>query len=231
MTEMTDVDGEPGSNKDFIGLDYHGKAVSHLDAPTHIAYRGRLFGGRDSKTTVTTRGSTWATVDRLGPIVTRGVLIDVARHRGVDWLEPGTAVHVEEIREIEAELGFTIEQGDCVLLRSGHFARRAALGAWNPDEAAAGLHVDAMPLLHERRISVLGGDGDSDARPSTVENVGSPIHVLALTAMGVPLLDNLDLEALGDRCAAEHKWTFLAVMAPLNVPHGTGSPINLVAVL
>jgi kynurenine formamidase len=231
MTEMTDREGEPGCNKDFIGLDFHGKAVSHLDALTHITYRGMIFGGRTSRDVVSTLGTTWAGVDTLGPIATRGVLLDIARFRKVKWLEPGEAVTKEEILEYEAWSGVSIGTGDCVLLRSGHFARRNSLGAWNPDSAAAGLDVSAMELFYERKISVLGGDGDSDVRPSRVANVDSPIHVLALTAMGIPLLDNLDLELLGQVCETNETKTFMAIIAPLNVPGGTGSPINVVGVL
>ena len=105
-------------------------------------------------------------------------------------------MHAEDVVAAEQALGVTIGEGDAVLLRSGHFRRREELGAWDPDTASAGFHVDAVPLLAERGIALLGGDGDSDVRPSPVEGVHSPVHALAVTAMGVPLLDNLDLEAL-----------------------------------
>jgi kynurenine formamidase len=222
---------EPTSNRDFISVDYHGKAVSHMDAPTHIVYKGDLFGGKKSIDHVTTEGSSWATIDKLGPVVTRGVLLDAARLREVDYLEPGTAIRAQDILAMERKFGFTISQGDCVLLRSGHFARRAAVGVWNPDNLSAGFHVDVMELFKDRKVSVIGADGDSDVRPSPVDGVESPIHALALPGMGIPLLDNLQLEALAVACAAENRWTFQLTLAPLNIPRGTGSPLNPVAVL
>lgn len=232
MTELGDDEApEPTANKDFIGIDYHGKASSHLDAPTHIAYRDQLFGGKKSSEVVNSQGSSWATVDKLGPIVTRGVLLDAALLEGAEWLEPGTAVKAADILRMEAKFGFKIQKGDCVLLRSGHFARREKLGIWDPSNLSAGFYVDAMQLFKERQVSVIGADGDSDVRPSPVEGVGSPIHVLALPAMGIPLLDNLQLEGLAVACVEESRWTFQITIAPLNIPRGTGSPVNPVAVL
>ena len=231
MVELGDIEEpEPTANKDFIGVNFHGKAVSHFDAFTHIAYKDQLYGGKISSQVVNATGSQWGTVDKLGAIVTRGVLLDAARLKGLDWLEPGTAVMAQDILDAEAKFGFKISQGDAVLLRSGHFNKREKVGFWDPHNLSAGFHVEVMQLLKDRKVSVIGADGDSDVRPSPVEAVSSPIHVLALPALGIPLLDNLQLEALGDACAAEKRWTFQFVLAPLNIPGGTGSPVDPIAV-
>ncbi len=232
MSELGDIEApEPTCHKDFIAVDYHGKGVSHLDALSHIAYQGQLYDGNTASEVVDAKGAHFGAVSSLGPLVTKGVLIDMPAVLGTDWLEPGKAVHADDVLAAEKALGVTIGEGDAVLLRSGHFRRRRELGAWNPDNASAGFHVDVMPLLAERGIALLGGDGDSDVRPSPVEGVSSPIHALALTAMGVPLLDNLDLEALSAACAEAGRYEFMFTVAPLNVPNGTGSPVNPVAVL
>jgi len=231
MSELgTPDDPQPACNKDFIGVDYHGKAVSHLDAMTHIAYRNQLYGGKTSTSVVGSTGSQWATVDKLGPIVTRGVLLDAALFNGVEWLEPGTAVHASDVLEMEKKFNFTLEAGDCVLLRSGHFARRDKLGVWDPSDFSAGFHYDVMELFKERKVSVIGADGDSDLRPSPVENLHSPIHILALPGLGIPLLDNLQLEALAQACNKRSRWTFQFSILPLNIPHATGSPVNPIAI-
>ncbi len=232
MSEQGDVElPEPTTNKDFIGVDFHGKAVSHFDAFTHIAYKNQLFGGKISSDVVDSKGSSWGTVDKLGPIVTRGVLLDAARLIDQDWLEPGTAVRTADILAAEKKFGFTLRHGDAVLLRSGHFKRREDVGIWDPHNLSAGFHCEVMELFKERKISVIGADGDSDVRPSPVDGVGSPIHVLALPGLGIPLLDNLYLENIGDVCARNNRWTFLLTLAPLNIPRGTGSPLDPVAVL
>ena len=95
----------------------------------------------------------------------------------------------------------------------------------------AGLHPTAAPFFAERRIAVLGSDGNSDTAPSTTDGVAFPIHVLALNAMGVHLLDYLQLEELAAACERERRWEFLFVAAPLRIPGGTGSPLNPVAIL
>ncbi|MFE4967452.1 cyclase family protein [Streptomyces sp. NPDC056660] len=232
MTDLGDVESpEPTAHKDFIAADYHGKGVTHLDALCHIAYRGRLYDGRTAADVVGAAGARFGAVSALGPLVTRGVLLDLPAVLGTRWLEPGRAVHAQEVTDAERALGVTIDEGDAVLLRSGQVRRRTELGAWDPDTASAGFHVDAVPLLAERGIALLGGDGDSDVRPSPVEGVHSPVHALALAAMGVPLLDNLDLEALSAATAEAGRYEFLLVVAPLKVPGGTGSPVNPVAVL
>lgn len=232
MSDLGDVEApEPSTHKDFIAVDYHGKSVSHLDALSHIAYRRELYGGRRADEHVDASGAHYGSVASLGPLVTRGVLLDLPVLRGVAWLEPGTAVHAEDILEAEERHGFTIADGDAVLLRSGHQERRRAHGAWDSGQASAGLHVDAMPLLAERGLALLGGDGDSDVRPSPVPGVHSPIHILAITALGVPLLDNLDLEALSEACTTAGRREFMLVVAPLNIPTGTGSPVNPLAIL
>ncbi len=221
---------EPTCNKDFIGVDYHGKASSHMDAMTHIAYKDQLFGGKKSSEVVDSSGSGWASIDKLGPIVSRGVLLDIARFHDKKWIEPGTAVRKADVLAMEERFGFKIQQGDIVLLRSGHFARRAELGVWDPSNSSAGFHFDVMELFKERKASVIGADGDSDVRPSPVTDVDSPIHVLALPGLGIPLLDNLQLEPVASKAAELKRWTFTMVISPLNIPRGTGSPVNPIAI-
>ncbi|NHN54242.1 cyclase family protein [Calidifontibacter sp. DB0510] len=221
---------EPSTNKDFIGADFHGKAVSHLDALSHIAYRGELYDGHVSTEVVDATGASFGSVGALGHLVTRGVLIDLPHAEGVDWLEPGTAVGAEDLQRACDTLGVEPRPGDAILLRTGHFARRRKLGPWDPSTASAGLHVDAMPWIARYRPAVLGGDGDSDVRPSPTPGIHSPIHILAITALGTPLLDNLDLEDLASLAASEGRWEFFFVVAPLNIERGTGSPVNPIAV-
>ncbi|MFF7726851.1 cyclase family protein [Streptomyces sp. NPDC008001] len=232
MSDLGDVEApEPATHKDFIGADYHGKAVSHLDALSHVAYRGRLYGGGAARELVGAGGARFGSVAALGPLVTRCVFLDLPAVLGVPWLEPGRAVRAADVTAAEEALGTEIGEGDAVLLRTGRFRRRRELGAWDASAACAGFHVDAVPLLAGRGIALLGGDGDSDVRPSPVEGVHSPVHALAVAAMGVPLLDNLDLEELSAAASATERYAFMLVVAPLNIPGGTGSPVNPVAVL
>ncbi|MFB7669119.1 cyclase family protein [Kitasatospora sp. NPDC056138] len=232
MTELADTTApEPTAYKDFIASDYHGKAQTHLDALCHIAYRGLLFGDVRAQRVVSSQGSAYGAVTDLLPgVVGRGVLLDVAGLRGRAWLEPGEAVGGPELIACADRQGSPLDHGDVLLVRTGHLARRRELGAWDPDELSAGLHPTAMHVPYESRASALGGDGDSDVRPSPVDGVHSPVHVLAVTAMGLPLIDNMDLEDLARACARNARWEFLFVAAPLHIPGGTGSPVNPLAV-
>ncbi|WKU48531.1 cyclase family protein [Streptomyces sp. VNUA116] len=235
MSDLGDAEpsgpAEPSTHKDFVGADFHGKGITHLDALSHVAYRGRLYGGGAARELVGSGGARFGGVGALGPLVTRGVLLDLPAVQEVPWLEPGQAVHAGDIAAAEEALGVEIGEGDAVLLRTGRFRRRRELGPWDADAACAGFHVDAVPLLAGRGIALLGGDGDSDVRPSPVEGVHSPVHTLAVAAMGVPLLDNADVEELAAACAGTDRYDFLLSVTPLNVPGGTGSPVNPVAVL
>jgi len=224
-------EGVTGANKDYVGLAYHGKSVTHLDAFCHFGHEGRMYGGVASSEAIDIDGARFGDV-RAGSagIVGRGLLLDVARHRGVDWLEPGTAIRSAELADVAADQQVSVRIGDIVFVRTGHAARRAAKGAWDPSNFSAGLHPASMAWLAERQISVLGSDGDNDARPSPVEGLTSPVHVLALVAMGVHLVDNTNLEDIALVSEELGRWEFLCVMSPLRLVGGTGSPINPVAI-
>jgi kynurenine formamidase len=231
MTQLADVDpGEPGWIEDFVGMDYHGIAHTHIDALCHCSYRRQLYNGVPIDSVTTAGGSYGAITAIEHGIVGRGILLDLPRLRGVPWLEPGTAVLPAELEAAEAEQRVHLEEGDILFLRSGHHRRRMELGPWPGREGKAGLHPTAMAWLHERRVAASGSDGGGDTVPSPVEGVTYPIHALALTAMGLYLLDNLQFEDLVTACEAEGRWEFLCVVAPLRIPGGTGSPVNPIAI-
>jgi kynurenine formamidase len=88
-----------------------------------------------------------------------------------------------------------------------------------------------LAWLHERQVALLGSDGVSDVQPSRVAKVVMPIHTVAIVAMGLHLLDNLDLETLSEVCAQDGRSEFLLTVAPLILERGTASPVNPIAVL
>ena len=123
--------------------------------------------------------------------------------------------------------------GDIFVFRTGHHRRRLELGPWNngyDGEGKAGLHVDTIPLLHERKVSAFLPDGDGETVPSNVEGVAYPIHALQIAAMGMACSDSLQFEELIKVCEAEGRWEFLLVAAPLRLPKGTGSLFNPIAI-
>jgi len=234
MTQHHDADaglGSMGFAKDFVGVDYHSDGHTHIDALCHVAYEGRLYNGVAAGS-VTAEGAAAESIDVVKEgLVGRGVLLDIPRLRGVPWLEPGEHVFPADIHDAEREQGVQIAEGDIVLVRTGHVRRLSELGPWDTAQRKAGLHPAAMPVLAERGIAALGCDGNSDTAPSTTEDVAFPIHVLALNAMGVLLLDYLQLEDLRGACESAGRWEFLCVTAPLLIGGGTGSPVNPLAIL
>jgi kynurenine formamidase len=166
-------------------------------------------------------------------VVGRGVLADIAAFRDVKWLEPGEAVTRAEIEACLERQGVEIGEGDFLVLRTGHHRRRLELGAWDNSpsgEGKAGLHVDVIPWMHERRIAAFLPDGDGEAVPSVVEGVTYPIHPLQVTAMGMLVSDSLQFEELVEVCEQEGRSDFMVVGLPLRLPGATGSPWNPIAI-
>lgn len=225
--------GEPQFAMDYVASEIHGDRQTHLDALCHAAYKGRLYNNR-SASSVSSRGPTLLDITNYANgIVGRGVLLDIPRLRGVDWLELGDAVMPAELEEAEKAQGVQLEEGDFLLFHTGRHRRRQELGPWNngyDGEGRAGLHPAAMLLLHERRIAAFLPDADGETIPSNVEGVACPIHTLQIVAMGMPCADNLHFEELLKVCEGENRWTFMVVIAPLRVPQGTGSLINPIAI-
>ena len=221
MTMLTDVDIGSGSvrfAKDYVGVDYHNDGHTHIDAFSHVAYDGSFFDAGEAAIDILKDG-----------LVGRGVLLDVPRVRGIPWLEPGEHVFPADLLAAEREHGVSVETGDILLVRTGHTRRQAELEPWDTGSIKAGLHPTTASFLAERQVAALGSDGNSDTAPSTTEGIGFPMHVLAINAMGIHLLDYLQFEGLSRHCEEHGRWEFLLVVAPLRIRGGTGSPVNPIA--
>lgn len=227
------TDAGPGLafGMDRIAMNIHGNADSHIDALCHVIFDGKLYNGVTAET-VTETGADELSIDLAADgIVGRGVLLDVPRSRGVPWLEPGDHVTTDDLLAAERDQGVRVGRGDIVLVRVGHRRRRREQGPWDAAEARAGLHPTVLPLLAERQIAVLGGDGNNDTAPSCTDGVDFPVHVLAVNALGLYLMDYLQFGELAPLCERESRWSFLCVIAPLRLPTGTGSPVNPIAIV
>jgi kynurenine formamidase len=219
-----------GYGGDYFAVASHGYATSHIDALCHIFHEGRIYNGYPIET-VTAHGARKLGIHHLrAGIVTRGVLVDIPTIRGVEALEPGEPIFPEDLQAAEAATGVKVGRGDALLVRTGRWRWRELHGPWEPTEGMAGLDASCLAWLHEREVALLGCDGVSDVYPSRVENELMPIHRVAIVAMGVHLLDNLDLDDLSVACGAEKRSEFLLVIAPLVLKRGTASPVNPIAV-
>ena len=215
---------------DHLAVSPHGQAHSHLDALCHFAWQGKIYNDRPV-TAVTSMGAraNAITIGQDG-IVSRGVLLDIPRLKGVDYLEPNQSISVADLEAAEAAAGITVEAGDILLVRTGRHVRRKAKGPWDSRVTLSGLHHDVGPWLRSRDVALLGSDGVSDYREHPFDCCTHPIHVLTLVAMGMQLLDNQNLDDLAAACAARSRWSFMLVIAPLKLVGGTASMTNPIAI-
>jgi kynurenine formamidase len=215
---------------DTYRISYHGYAHSHLDALCHIFHKGMMYNGVSNQV-VTAAGCGKAGIQGLkNGIVTRGILIDIPRLKGVPYLEPGTPVFPEDVEAWEKKAGVKVSSGDVIFLRTGRWARRAKVGPWAIAKQAAGFHASIAPWLKARGVALLGSDAAADVTPSLVEGVNLPVHVLTITALGMNIFDNQDLEAVAETAAKLNRWEFMLSVAPMPVVGGTGFPVNALAI-
>ena len=227
----TPIDGLQ-STGDFIGLVFHGFAVTHVDSLCHMARDGQMYNGRPAELVATATGAAVLGVDTVrNGIVGRGVLLDIPRLAGKEWLDPEDAVHPDDLSAAERLADVEVGAGDILLCRFGTMARRAALGpSAEVFTRRPGLHASCLPWLHERQIAALGSDGAQDLFPSGYPSLRAPVHQVGIVSMGLTLLDNCDLEVLAATCTNLGRWEFMITVAPLRIENGTGSPVNPIAV-
>ena len=222
---------------------FHSTTQSHLDAICQFDYKGELYNGHNVKDVKPSTGCTVLDTDRLKDgLITRGILLDIPRLRGVKYLEPGTPVYASDFEAFEKMAGITIGPGDAIFLRTGRWARRAEKGPWvlypaPPGEGEAGYHASTPVWFKERDVAIVGADVSNDVTPhiEVKEEVlqytrGMPVHSLTIVALGGIVVDAMDLEAVAETAARLNRWEFMVTGAPPRVEGATGSLINLVAV-
>src|SRR5688572_243801 len=221
-----------GIGADRLAVNYHGIAHTHLDSLAHINDSGVFYNGYkpEAEAVAKDRHAKNSIHNVKNGVLTRGILIDIPRLKGVPYLEPGTPIYVEDLEAWEKQAGVKVSAGDALFVRTGVWARRNAQGPWLRGRAeggrSAGLHPSVIPWLKQRDVAVLGSDHPQYVSPSTLRGA---VHDFALVYLGVHLLDNCDLEALAETAAARKRWEFLLTLAPLPIRGGTGSPLNPVA--
>ncbi len=226
------VAGQTQGSSDFIGLAFHGFTTTHLDSLAHQFWDGKMYNGFPSDAVTTREGATKGSVEQLQDgVLTRGVLLDIPRLKGVKWLEPGTPIFPEDLGEAERACDVRVESGDLLFVRTGWLRMRNEQGPVNPAVAGRpGLEGGTcVPWVHKRQVAVLGSDVPNEVSPSGYKLVMRPIHQVGIVAMGLWLIDNANLEDLAAACERHHRWEFMATMEPLRIVNGTGSPVNPIA--
>ncbi len=218
---------------DRFGVQFHGVAHTHLDSLAHINEDGVFFNGyKPDADAVMKSGHTRNSIHNVkNGIMTRGILIDLPRLKGVPYLEPGTIIYPEDIEAWEKIAGVKVGPGDALFIRTGRWALRTASGPFDTSRTGrrAGPSALLIPWLKQRDVALLGSDVPPSVAPSDLDGPAGAVHDFALVYLGIHLFDNTDLEALAEAAAARKRWDFMLTAAPLPIRGGTGSPLNPIA--
>lgn len=215
---------------DAIVLDTHGFSITHLDAVAHVYRGGDVYNGRQAEDVVLPGGLAFGDIlTQKEGMFTRGVLLNIAAVRGVEWLEPDEGVYAADLLAAEERQGTRVESGDCIFVYTGLQKREEVQGPENLGQRV-GIMPDAIKWMHEREISVYSGDC-VDAFPNPYsERYFVYFHAITIAAMGLILLDIPALEPLLEVCNELDRTDFLLTMAPLRLKGGTGCPVNPIAI-
>src|SRR3954447_2838981 len=229
---MTSTGADPSAlfAMDTYTISYHGQSLTHFDSLSHTFYKGKVYNGY-RREEIGKEGARQLSVSAFkAGFTSRGVLMDIPRLKGVPYLELSASILPTDLDAWEKQGGFRVGPGDAVFVRTGRGPRRAEKGAWDIGEAAAGMHPACARWFHDRGVSLVGSDTHGEVMPSVVDGVAFPLHDLLLVAMGTPMFDNCDLEALSQAASDRRRWTLLLSASPLVFVGGTGSPLNPIAV-
>jgi kynurenine formamidase len=223
----------PGGSGDRLSINFHGFVVTHLDAFGHRFFDGKMYNGFSYEDVTKEDGAKRGSIYSVrGGILTRGVLMDIPRLKGVPYLEPGTRIYPEDLEAWEKKAGVKVMPGDALFIRTGRWTwmkTTTPVPSALPQEVS-GLDASVIPWLKKRDVALLGSEQAQDAAPYRKELPALPVHDFALIVLGVHLFDNTNLDDLAEAAAARRRWEFMLMAAPLRVPGGTGSPLNPIAV-
>jgi kynurenine formamidase len=210
------------------------QAGTQWDGLAHVFHEGRMWNGRPA-TLVTSGGAAENGIQHAaGRIATRGVMLDVARHLGVESLPDGTVIGADLLDDVADAAGVTIGPGDALLVRTGHIARFVTFGDWTgfAEHPSPGLGLSALQWLRERDVAAVASDTYRvEVFPPEIPTLRLPFHIVAIVYMGLLLGEIFDLEALADRCATSRRYAFLFVAPALPIVGAVGSPTNPYAIL
>lgn len=227
MWKATQFSNNPsGVNSSGDALMLHSHSGTHLDALCHIWYRNQLYNGFSAREHVTSFGVTRASIDKVPFIVGRGVLLDIAKWRGVDHLRVGEPITASELNQCANAQNIRIQSGDIVLVRTGWlrvFSQDRALF----DSGEPGLDESTLPWLKDHDIVAVGADNHGVEVMERIPPKQLLLHPVALRDLGIYLVEMVNLEEL----AADQVYEFFLMIAPLRLVGGTGSPVNPIALV
>jgi len=203
------------------------------DGLSHIFRNGKMWNGY-AATEVTAAGAARNGIEQLASsLVGRGVLLDIARFKKVEYLERGYGITVDDLNGAAAAEGVEVREGDIVIVRTGEMGRCQREHNWGPYPGgdSPGMSFYTAPWLAEKRIAAIATDTwGAEMRPNELPNSFQPLHLVMVVNMGLLVGEIWSLEALGDACAADGRYEFLFVGPPLPFTGAIGSPLNPLAI-
>ncbi|MFD9979420.1 cyclase family protein [Streptomyces massasporeus] len=208
------------------------QAATHWDALSHVSHSGRLYNGRPAHTVTAHGGAGFSGIGTVRHVVSRGVLLDVARARGTDRLDGGYAVTPEDLDAAEELAGTRVRAGDIVLVRTGQIQACLAGDRHGYAHPSPGLSIRTPEWFHARDVAAVANDTLTfEVFPPEVDDLWLPVHALHLVEMGMPQGQNWNLEKLSTACGEMGRHAFLLTATPEPFTGATGSPVAPVAVL
>ncbi|MCX4526447.1 cyclase family protein [Streptomyces sp. NBC_01551] len=208
------------------------QCATHWDALTHVSHSGRIYNGRPAGTITPHGRAEFSGIDKAGPVVSRGVLLDVARAKGLDRLPGGHAVTPGDLAEAEEFAGVTVRAGDIVLVRTGQIQVYLAGDKHGYGFPSPGLSVHTPQWFHARDVAAVANDTLTfEIFPPEIDDLWLPVHALDLVEMGMHQGQNWNLEKLSTACAEARRYTFLLSAMPEPFVGAVGTPVSPVAVL
>jgi kynurenine formamidase len=209
------------------------QAATHWDSLGHIFLDDKMYNGHDARK-VDGGGVHKCGIEHTrARMVGRGVLLDVARFKGVDSLDDGYGISNEELDAVAAKQGVEIRKGDFVIVRTGHMERCLRDGAWGGYAGgdAPGVRFENCYWCQEREVAAICSDTwGVEVRPNETDEVQQPWHWVVIPAMGLTMGEMFYLKDLAADCASDGVYEFFFCGPPLVITGGTGSPINPLAI-
>lgn len=233
MSETGDDQAFPGAfhyADDYVFMPL--QAASQWDGLAHVFYDDHLYNGFPASD-VGVHGAKHCSIDKMAKgIVGRGVLLDIARHRGVEWMQAGEVITPDELDAAAASQGVEVRSGDILLFRTGW--RTKFVAEKNATEFMAGepgLGLACCAWLHDHEVAAVASDNWAiEVIPGEVDTEALPVHMVLIRDMGMTLGEILDLDELAADCAADGVWEFLLTAPPIKFTNAVGSPINPLAI-
>jgi kynurenine formamidase len=236
----TGTDAVAGKHDEVPGLRYADDAINlptqcatQWDALAHIFLEDKMWNGYDARL-VDCRGAPKCGIEHaIGKMAGRGVLLDVARDQGVDFLADGYPITVDDLERTAAAAAVEVRRGDFLIIRTGQMEERLAKGEWGryAGGPAPGLAFETCAWMHDKEIATICSDTwGIEVRPNESDGLSQPLHWVTIPAMGVVHGEMFFLKDLAADCAADRVYEFFFTAPPLNITHGTGSPINPLAI-